>query len=552
MASAAAIPYLSGALLYCDGLGERIVTSDPATGELLQVLLLKHELGGARSFEFALRERTARLSSFRHASYAPVYRIDRVPSSPPRLAVVSAHVEGTRLSDLLRTAHEQQLQMDISAALCVIQQLAPAVALLHGHASDVAHGLIAPERLVVSPSARLVIVEQVLAGAIEQMQYGRELLWGDLRIAAPTGAGPVCLDRNADLAGVGLVALALLLGRPLQDDEFPARIGTLLDEARERTALGYERRLSQPLHDWIARLLQIESYDGFRSAAEACAAFEDVVVGDPHYLPAPIALEMFLSRCAAALLEAAPEDERPASAPPTTAPETAIEALHPARMTLAVPDLHHEPSEAAPSGEPDWMAVTRQPAVVATSLEMRDLLGAPDLPGLDDGLPPPVHDLSESKPSWPSASPGPPRRLEILRVSQSWAARLNRPEFKRRGAAATVMILVLCAGTVIARVVRGDAAAFPTASGTLVVNSNPAGLQVLIDGIDRGRTPARVSLRAGAHALEVRGSGGPRQVEVDVPAGAEVSQHFEFAVPVMTGALQVNSQPERAAGQTET
>ena len=52
----------------------------------------------------------------------------------------------------------------------------PAVALLHENARDVAHGLIAPERLIVTPHARLVIVEHVLGAAIEQLQFGRERL----------------------------------------------------------------------------------------------------------------------------------------------------------------------------------------------------------------------------------------------------------------------------------------------------------------------------------------------------------------------------------------
>jgi hypothetical protein len=46
------------------------------------------------SFEFALRERTARLMIFRHAYYARVRRVDRMPA-PGGLALVSDHVEGT-------------------------------------------------------------------------------------------------------------------------------------------------------------------------------------------------------------------------------------------------------------------------------------------------------------------------------------------------------------------------------------------------------------------------------------------------------------------------
>src|SRR5918992_4566632 len=147
-------------------------------------------------------------------------------SSP---AIVSDHVEGTRLSDILRVAHEKRLQLDISAAICLIRQLVPAVAMLHENARDAAHGLLAPERIVVTPHTRLVIVEHVLAAAIEQLQFGRERLWQEFRIAMPPSAGLPRFDHRADVTGVGVVALSLLLGRPLQANEFPHAIPTLLN-----------------------------------------------------------------------------------------------------------------------------------------------------------------------------------------------------------------------------------------------------------------------------------------------------------------------------------
>jgi len=43
----------------------------------------------------------------------------------------------------------------------------------------------------------------------------------------------------------------------------------------------------------------------------------------------------------------------------------------------------------------------------------------------------------------------------------------------------------------------------PRSLGTLLVASTPSGAQVLIDGQDRGRTPASVQLSAGPHRLVV-------------------------------------------------
>ncbi len=92
------------------------------------------------------------------------------------LALISIHIEETQLSNILRVAVDKRLQLDINAALCLIGQLVRAISVLQENARDVAHGLIAPERLLVTPNARLVIVEHVLGAAIEQIQIGCDRL----------------------------------------------------------------------------------------------------------------------------------------------------------------------------------------------------------------------------------------------------------------------------------------------------------------------------------------------------------------------------------------
>src|SRR3954453_18079105 len=293
--------------LFSDGLGERVVAADGATGELLQILRLRPTLTAGPSFQVALRERVGRLANFPPAYYVRVRRVDRGMGAASSLAVVSDHVEATRLSDILRVAHERHLQIDINAALCLIRQLVPAVAVLHENARDVAHGLIAPERLPGPPKGRLGVGEHVLGGAIEQLQFKRERLWQDFRIAMPPSAGLPRFDHRADVTGMGLVSLALILGRPLRTDEFPHRIPDLLNEARERSALGEEQPLSPPLRSWLERSLQIDVRRSFASAPEAMAALEEVVSDEGMYVAAPVALETFLSRYIASLLEPTPE-----------------------------------------------------------------------------------------------------------------------------------------------------------------------------------------------------------------------------------------------------
>ncbi len=499
--------------LFSDGLGERVVAADGATGELLQILRLRPALTAVPSFEFALRERAARLANFRHACYARVRRVDRAPGATPGLAVVSDHVEGTRLADILRVAHERSLHLDISAALCLIRQLVPAVAVLHENARDVAHGLISPERLLVTPNARLVVVEHVLGAAIEQLQYGRERLWQEFRVGLPPSAGVPRFDHRADVTGMGMVALALVLGRPIATDEYPHRIGTLLGESRERTPLGQERPLSPPLQAWLARALQLDGRRAFASGPEALAALDDVMAEDSAYVSAPVALETFLSRYAGSLLEPAAPDA-PSFGPP--------------EITILDDD--------EPKGQQAGMGSGR---TAPEPLDLTDLLDVRDLPGVE--LPP---EVSAPGPARPPFNPADAFPAEADAAADS--AILEDAPVPRRWIriAAALAGLVVIGGGVLAYVLMRTPQA--PAMGTLVVHSNPTGVAVFVDGEEHGQTPARVTLAPGSHILELRGSGVPRVIPLNISAGAEMSQYLEFAEAPATGQLAIQSDPPGA------
>jgi hypothetical protein len=78
----------------------------------------------------------------------------------------------------------------------------------------------------------------------------------------------------------------------------------------------------------------------------------------------------------------------------------------------------------------------------------------------------------------------------------------------------------------------------PPAMATLTVQSNPLGAPVFVDGVERGITPAKITLAPGSHILELRGRGVPRVIPVTLAAGAEVTQYLEFAeVPAATELL---------------
>jgi hypothetical protein len=110
--------------------------------------------------------------------------------------------------------------------------------------------------------------------------------------------------------------------------------------------------------------------------------------------------------------------------------------------------------------------------------------------------------------------------------------------------AAAVVLIALIGGGIYAS--RRFGGAVEPALGTLIVQSSPAGVEVFVDGVSRGMTPARVSLPGGSHILELRGRGVPRVIPLQVPAGGQVSQYLEFADTPTTGMLVVHSQPAGA------
>src|SRR5438045_8029375 len=131
-----------------DGLGERRRVIQP-NGDTIELLCLRRELTAVPSFEFAPRERASRLAAFRHESFARVRSIDRLSEPSAALAVVSAFTRGVRLSQLLTPNEKRPVAIDINAAQRLIRQIVSAVAALHESGRDLAHGAIAPERIVV-------------------------------------------------------------------------------------------------------------------------------------------------------------------------------------------------------------------------------------------------------------------------------------------------------------------------------------------------------------------------------------------------------------------
>jgi serine/threonine protein kinase len=275
-----------------DGLGTRY-RRDGVDGPL-EILLLNHQLTTIPAFEFLVRERVNRLAHVRHDCFARIRDVERASDSAATLAVVSDRVPGVRLSRMLSVAEQNLLPLDVDSALCLIRQLVTAVALLHEAASDACHGALAPERIIITPAGRVVIVEHVFGAALEQLKYSRERYWKDLRIALPVIDGASRLNRPSDVVQIGAIALALLVGRPLGESEYPASLETLAGGA---FGLGGEfEPFPEWLRSWLTQTLWLDPMHSFASAIEARQSLDASLKAAGHTASqCSAALESFLA-----------------------------------------------------------------------------------------------------------------------------------------------------------------------------------------------------------------------------------------------------------------
>jgi len=91
-----------------------------------------------------------------------------------------------------------------------------------------------------------------------------------------------------------------------------------------------------------------------------------------------------------------------------------------------------------------------------------------------------------------------------------------------------------------------------SATGTLAIDTDPAGLDVIVDGRPSGRTPVELTLAEGTRSVVLKQGDLSRTVAVNVRGGETVRHRFEFVaaaapapVAASSGTLQVTSEPSR-------
>ena len=376
-----------------DGLGDRLLMFDNSSAPSFELLRFRPDLTARPGFEVALRERVRRLSYFRHDGFARVRAVEYL-GDRDGLALVSNFTPGRRLSEVLYEARGPWL------AASLVRQLTPALASLQAQDRGIFHAAVGAERIVVTPDGRLVIIEHVLGSALQRLELSAEGL-ADLGIVVPPSRdGATRLDSRTDFFQLAMVAVSLLLGRPVAAQEYPDKMGELL----EQLASAPGGRTGLALRRWLERALLLNG-PAFESAADAETASQA--------LPAEVGAHQ--DDRLRALLAAVPDK---------TAPQPIASAALPAPRRELPPRIRAEAIlEARPAGpvglEPSPLDETQRAALADPPIEIIK-------PSEPASAPRPVPTLREAP---TSARPQPPRESPPAPapVAAPDAARLPAP-----------------------------------------------------------------------------------------------------------------------------
>jgi hypothetical protein len=505
---------------FLDGLGERRRATDASGAEPIERLCLAGDLTKIPSFEFALRERASRLAGFRHPCFARVRSIDRLNDAASTLAVVSDAVRGVRLATLLSSADGPTI--DINAALHLIRQLVNAVAVLHEQAPDVGHGAIAPERIIVTPNARVVVTEYVLGAALEQLRYPRDRYWSELRVAVPPSETLTRLDHRADVTQIGVTALALILGRTLDDLEYPTLVGDILASATAKSSRGDEELLPSGLRGWLARALQLDPRGTFDTAIEARDELERVLADDEDQVPQVRHMRQAAAeppKVLAELPKVLAEPPRVLAESPNVLADSPRVLAEPLRTVVSSELTDQEPAVAVAIEQRSW-----GPRLASAAAAIVVLAGGGY--GATKFFAPHAAAIATGTVSVTTVPPGAQVLVDgqshgLTPLTLALAPGSHTLELRGAGEPRTIPISVN-AGQQLAQYVELGKSA-PTA-GKLQVRSEPAGAQVIVDGADRGRAPLLIdALAPGEHTIVLQSDAATVKQTVTIEAGQTAS-----------------------------
>jgi hypothetical protein len=514
-----------------DGLGRRAIRWT-GEGEAVEVLRLADHLSAAPACASQLADVAFALEALQHHGLRPAPTLEELADGTPVL--VSRYVAGERLADLLSRTTAAGTPLTTSASLFILRELVDAVRALHG--AGLSHGAIAPERVLVTPDHRVVLLDHALGATLAAVGATAADLWADHAIAVPVAAGLPAFSPLTDQLQLGLMGLAMFLGRSLGPGEYPGEVAHLLASAQETDLTGRQSPLGPMLREWLARTTLVSANGPFPSVEAAAGDLDILLSDDGGYVAAPLGI-----------------DVQPADPEPLSAAEVASLGL------LLRPDQREEGGEPVPAetatveSQASHAAEGHASATPASAGGAVDAAGphaqaggghhtlhlvpAPDPTQNSERILELAHGLDGS------------RKLSVVPGGNPpGGAGPGEQAPRRRWRAWSSRAVVAAAGAVILLMAGVAAGAYYVKSGgtraaRLVIESSPPGARVVLEGNTLGRTPVEVSLPRGGHVFEIQGQHSSQSLSVVVGGGERRTEHVTLPEAGAPGTLVITTEP---------
>ncbi len=581
-----------------DGLGERHTIAQRSGAEL-EYLQFRQPLVAERFFAAALKSRVARLSRFSHASYCRVRRVQHAAGGGDSIALVSTHVAGRRLAELLDVAARADLKPTTGAVLAVTRQIMAAAALLHDFAPDGFHGALGPERVILASDGRVVLAEHVLGTVVEGAAeaWGSKRLWREFRLATLPGAGSAQYGRRVDVLQITLAALSLSLGRLLEVEDYPEQVGWLLARATERQAGRTETPLRPALRTWFERGLSLQNDLAYPTLLDSQRALGQLAQ-EPEFAGSSEEWDAFVHLCETAavrvpmVVRVSDQAGAASSAPSAWTASAVADDASVAGAADPPPAFHADPFGPWPVPVPAASAATlfetfltaRPSAVEAFEAKpVSDLTAPPParptaaattqraaptpIPvnpdsvkfEADPGVPSRTRVRPVAAPQrtgaddWPTVRPAVTPVLTIQIDSQPAKGVVveARPQMRRpadshrwvRLVVVVVLTVLATTGAMYSPQLWVLAYERLRTHGRVRVDSNPPDALIAVDGQLRGHTPAVLRLRPGEHHVEVQLGGSARSKKITVQADADTTETFILPEAGERGGFRITTHP---------
>jgi hypothetical protein len=555
-----------------DQLGDRIV-AERTTGLRSEALALDPTLLTGEDAISILQWAVQEVTDIAHPALRTPREVQRVNNGERPVVLVSDYMPGTRVSQWLDT--RKGVPPATGTVLHIARQVGSALRTINEHAPGLHHGTVNLDRVLLTPDGRVILVEAGVGLCLAKQSHRRaEEWWEHYGIAVPFSPDVPAFGAATDAFQLGLLVLELLLGRRLQASEYPDGLALLLGTAQETDLIGDRAPLGAPLFEWLSLALGLEFDRGVPDVAMVTDALEQLSSDDGGYVAVPVGLDVAAQPLEpwplsqeeleqAASRDAGVAAYRPSAASPREEP-AAVGAehappsdawVHRDRLrvslstnrdpdsgkllgTLAETNRHASPASAI--GNTSSLPQPINPQAGSLRSAGSQLLGSSDDSDAMEELAA-FEDISGPEQFVQAAPRQRDRSTETSRAASGGTHRQRTPAVPaappetRRSAAlrwsvyALVLTVLAAGGTAGWRYWRERN--IGQATGTLNVDSKPAGATILIDGLERGKAPLSLAVPPGTHDIVAKSAVGMGDATIDIAVG----QKHDLVIPLELG-----------------